>query len=242
MSTLSPRTGLTVLADSDFVNSALIDSNASRLDLITSVQQCTSSTRPSAPFEGQHIFETDTKNFRRYDATSAAWYLLGSGPSGSAAQGLVNSFSNTSAATFAGSGIGSSGTQVVSLLDYNFPVLANRMYKIIEQGWFSLTGTYSNTVSNNWAEFYSAYNMGSQPALSSTSSLHYIKKYYSSLKFGAKVPYYKNMEYVSSGAGTLYVRSLFRGFCFSSQNFGKPADSVGSYAWVYDMGPSGSSY
>ena len=242
MSSSSPRTGLTILGDSDFVDPSIIDNNASKLDLITSVEQCTSSTRPSSPFDGQHIYETDTQNFRRYDLASTSWYLLGSGPNGSAAQGLIGTFSNTGAATFAGSGVGTSGTQTISLLDYSFTVKANRMYKIIEQGWFTLGGTYNNTLSNMWAELYSLYNLGSNPALTTTASLHYIKKYYSSLKFGARAPYYKVMEYASTGNGTLFVRSAFRGFAFTSQTFGKPSDAVGAYAWAYDMGPSGSSY
>lgn len=241
MSSASPRVGLTIMGDSDFVDPGIVDKNSTQLDLITSVEQALSGVRPNPAFDGQHIYETDTKNFRRYDLASASWYLLGSGPTGSAAQGLINTFSNTSGATFAGTGIGNS--QVVSLLDYNFTVEANRNYKIIEQGWFGASGSYNSTsVINYWAELYSTYNLGSQQPLSSTTALHYIKNYYMHLKMGARTPYYKAMQYTSGAAGNLFIRSCFRGFAVSGQNFGRAANAVGSYAWVFDMGPSGSSY
>lgn len=242
MSTASPRVGLTVMADSDFVNPGVIDGNATKLDQITSVTQCTSTTRPAAPFEGQHIYETDTQNFRRYDATSKLWYLLGSGPNGNGAQGLIAGFQNTAGSVLNGTGIGTAGTQEISLLDYNFAVKANRVYKIIEQGWIMVGGGYTSTLANYWVELYSLSNLGVQPPLSSVNALHYIKKYYSSLKFTARVPFYKSMIYSSGAAGTLYMRSVLRSAVFGGQGIGTVADSVGTYAWIYDMGPSGSSY
>lgn len=36
---------------------------------------CTSTTRPAAPTDGMQIYETDTRKIRRYDGTSAAWWL-----------------------------------------------------------------------------------------------------------------------------------------------------------------------
>ncbi len=38
---------------------------------------CTSGTRPSTPYTGQMIYQTDTKDFYIYDG--AAWVSVGSG-------------------------------------------------------------------------------------------------------------------------------------------------------------------
>lgn len=49
---------------------------------------CTSATRPSIPFAGLMIFETDT--FRQYVYTGTAWYYLNGGTDPTAARGYAS--------------------------------------------------------------------------------------------------------------------------------------------------------
>lgn len=246
MSSASPRVGLTIMGDSDFVDPGIVDKNSTQLDLITSVEQALSGVRPNPAFDGQHIYETDTKNFRRYDLASASWYLLGSGPSGGAAQGLVGTFSNATAGVVSGSGSGPPNWQVATMLDYSFSVVAGRAYKIVEQGWLSITGTPANvTESTSIMEAYTLFQVGSNPALNSLNGLHYSQYWYNANKWGSRVPFYRPMNYSASATGTLFLRSCVRtdaSFWSTTTRIGRPADTIGSYAWAFDLGPSGSSY
>lgn len=246
MSSLSPRVGLTIMSDSDFVNPSIVDGNSTKLDTLTSVQQALSTSRPGAPFDGQHIYETDTQDFRRYDATSHAWYLLGSGPNGDAAQGLIGSFSAGGAAAVISGTAGGYNPQAVTMLDYSFPVKAGRGYKIIEQGWFSVTGAPAQVIeSTNNIETYTIFQMGSYPPVTNTAGLYYSQNWYNKNKWGTRVPFYRAMKYVGNVTGTIFLRSIVRtdaSFWTTTTRIGRPADSLGSYAWAYDMGPNGVSY
>lgn len=246
MSSLSPRTGLTLMADSDFVSGSVVTGNAGKLDNITSILQCTSATRPSSPIDGQFIYETDTQNRRRYDATSGKWYLQG-GSGTNCPKGLIGSFSNTSAAlTGPGGGI-SPGVNFfgapISLLDYSFPVKAFYQYRVIEQGFYMEAGTFNtniNNVINDDMELYTLFGVNSNPGLvTSGTGFSYLRSVYQSQENGSRRSYFKNMAFGVNFTGTLYMRSLFRS---SVANAGRPADSIGSYAWAYELGPIGSSY
>ena len=75
---------------------------------------CTSSTRPTAPYEGQMIYETDTDRVLVWNGS--AWY-----PNWNTAWGAVGFTSRTSSVTI------SSGTTVLS---QSFTAVAGRLYKI----------------------------------------------------------------------------------------------------------------
>lgn len=250
MSSLSPRVGLTVMADTDFVSSSSVDNSVTILDTATSITQCTSATRPSTPFEGQLIYETDTKMFRRWSATKVGWFLYGVGTGNGGGLGLINSFSDTSSHLLAGGGGSNPNYVFTSLLDYNFAVRPNWRYRIVEQGWFWATGTYngSNTALID-VELYSLYNIGSNPALGSTgTALHYARHDYQMLQLGGRRSYFKKVFFdtPSSVSGNMYVRSCLRYnnaiFVAANQSIGRSADSIGSYAWVYSLGPSTAGY
>jgi hypothetical protein len=139
MSYLSPRVKATMMSDADFLDPAPVVSDANLLDTIVSVKQCTSITRPSSPFEGQWIYETDTQCLRRWDSNSSNWYLrAGSINSTSASVGLILTATNAAAATIPN---GVSSQANVALISWNTPVKKGKSYKVVEDGWISLTGS-----------------------------------------------------------------------------------------------------
>lgn len=54
-----------------------LNSNSDAIDDNIGAKNCTSTTRPSQPFVGQHIFETDTGYFRAWNGTR--WALISAG-------------------------------------------------------------------------------------------------------------------------------------------------------------------
>jgi len=109
---------------------------------------CTSSTRPASPFEGQTIYETDTKKQLTYDG--AGWY-----PPWNQPWGVV------------GVGTHDTGTAVstgVSICSVTFTAVANRQYlcsyvsRTIWSGGSATVGIYDNTTSLRIAEDYGAPN------------------------------------------------------------------------------------
>jgi hypothetical protein len=76
-----PGGGLTGLITPDEVADIdKINSNMDKLDAAIGYFVCTSTTRPSSPFPGQPIFETDTKNVLYWNAGSGQWFAAGSSP------------------------------------------------------------------------------------------------------------------------------------------------------------------
>lgn len=77
MATTTTRLGLRKPAGSDTVSVTTdLDANYDKIDTAISMTVCTSSTRPSTPFQGQEIYETDTHNNLVYNGTtpaSAGW-------------------------------------------------------------------------------------------------------------------------------------------------------------------------
>ena len=244
MSSKSPRVGVTLMADGDFVSSSAVDNNASLLDGFTSLTQCTSSTRPATPFDGQWIYETDTQNVRRWNAALNVWHLWG-GSGTNSSLGYVGSTTNTSAATLTMSS--GSGHSQVSLHDYNFTLKNNsKIYKVIEQGWIWLTGSFNNTSYQFNVGLWTNFNIGSNPGLTGANGVHLGYRYISDCQTQQRIPYYK-VFYVQtpSGAGTsvCYFRSVMdlnaADFPPSSRVIGRSADSLGSSVSVYDMGALG---
>ena len=78
---------------------------------------CTSSTRPTAPYEGQQIYETDTDKTLVW--TGSAWYANWNLPWGLVALTKTNN-TNFSVTT----------TEAVSITSSSFTAVANRYYKV----------------------------------------------------------------------------------------------------------------
>lgn len=144
MSHLSSRIKATMMEDGDFLSPTPLNTNSALLDPIVSVKQCTSTTRPLTPFEGQWIYETDTQVLRRWDSTTSKWYLrAGSASSNTASVGLILSTTSASAATLSN---GAAAPASVAMITWSTPVSKNKTYKIVEDAWISLTGTgYNDT-------------------------------------------------------------------------------------------------
>jgi hypothetical protein len=245
VSSLSPRVGLVVMSDSDFVDPNVVAKDSVKLDAMTSLTQCTSTTRPATPFDGQWIYETDMQNVRRWSQADGKWYLKG-GSGVASATGLVQQFSDATAHTLVGVA-GGTNIQTISLHDYNLMLQKGHTYKIIEHGWFSLTGTYQQ-VSGNFIhpEFFTTYNIGSNPGTSDANSLHYFHEPYQKNVNPNKRPYYKTFNLTVPGSvgigqtSNVFLRSLMRqdvSFMLSTQNLGRPASaSFPARAYVYDLG------
>ena len=54
-----------------------INDNMTKLDADAGAYVCTSSTRPSIPYAGKLIYETDTKYFRTWNASTSSWEFVG---------------------------------------------------------------------------------------------------------------------------------------------------------------------
>lgn len=73
MATTTTRLGLTKPDLTDIVDIAQLNSNADKIDTNIGAYICTSTTRPSTPYTGQVIYETDSKLTWTY--ASGAWKL-----------------------------------------------------------------------------------------------------------------------------------------------------------------------
>jgi hypothetical protein len=71
VATSTTRLGLTKPAGSDVVDVAVLNANSDKIDAAVGIVVCTSTTRPLSPYEGQQIYETDTKNLQTY--ASGGW-------------------------------------------------------------------------------------------------------------------------------------------------------------------------
>lgn len=74
MATTTSRLGLTKPATTDPVDIAQLNANADKLDAAVGIFVCTSATRPSTPWNGLTIYETDTKDTLVYN--NAAWVII----------------------------------------------------------------------------------------------------------------------------------------------------------------------
>lgn len=248
MSTASPRVGLTLMQDADFVDPFVVSGNSTKLDTMTSITQCTSTTRPATPFDGMWIYETDMQNVRRWSAADGKWYLRGGSGVANAA-GLVGQFSDTSAHLLAGVS-GPQNIQTISLHDYNMTLQNGHTYRITEQGWFNLSGSYQQVHGDFVTpEFFTVVGIGSNPALSDTGSLHYFYQPYQQNFNPAQKPYYKSFKYTVPGSvgigstSNVFFRSLMRvdvSFYPPTNNMGRQANaSFPAKAFIYDLGITG---
>lgn len=79
MATTLSRTGLVLPAGTEAADVTIPNANTTKIDGWVGVFFCTSSTRPSTPFTGQLIFETDTRLFSMYDGSAWIQFLAGGG-------------------------------------------------------------------------------------------------------------------------------------------------------------------
>ena len=76
MATTTSRLALTKPASSDPVDIAVLNTNADKIDSAIGATTCTSGTRPSSPYNGQFIFETDTQKTYVYNGAGTAWVAV----------------------------------------------------------------------------------------------------------------------------------------------------------------------
>lgn len=77
MATNSPRLGLILPEEGDYLDDGVMSGNFAKLDARAGAVICTSTTRPSTPYDGMLIYETDTDYFRV--RKSPAWPRVGQG-------------------------------------------------------------------------------------------------------------------------------------------------------------------
>jgi hypothetical protein len=241
---LSPRVSATMMSDSDFMNPTPIVTDANLLDGIVSVKDCLSTSRPASPFEGQWIYETDTQVLRRWSSSDNTWRLrAGSINSTVAAVGLISTTSNAAAATIPN---GASTSANVALVSWNTSVKKNKTYKIVEDGWISLTGsaglwTDTGRLSYNLQSYA---NIGSPPT-PIPGSTDFLDATSLTMPKGAmptRFPFHRTWFYDvpnTSGSLTLYgalylITDATK--ITSGLLLGKPADSVPATVRVYDCG------
>lgn len=245
MSSLSPRVGMTLMQDTDFVDPSIVAGNSQRMDTITSVTQSTSTSRPSTPFNGQWIYETDTQNVRRWSQSDGKWYLRGGSGVANAA-GLTAQFSDGGSHLLAGTS-GGVNFQTISLHDYNATLRNGHTYKIVEHGWFNLSGSpyQQNHGDDIFPEFFTIWGNGSNPALVDTSSLHYFRESYQQNVLQNQRPYYKTFHFTMGGSvgigntAQIYFRSCMRvdtSFYPTGCFLGRPSTTLTAKAYIYDLG------
>jgi hypothetical protein len=80
MATNTTKLGLIKPDFVDIVDISELNTNFDDIDAAAGADLVTSTTRPSSPWDGQVIFETDTSKSFVWDGT--AWKVLGSGAGG----------------------------------------------------------------------------------------------------------------------------------------------------------------
>ena len=79
MATSTTRLGLTKPDGTDLVDIAVLNTNANKIDAAAGAFVCTSTTRPSTPYAGQIIYETDTDQSFVWDSATSTWNTLAPG-------------------------------------------------------------------------------------------------------------------------------------------------------------------
>lgn len=83
MATTTTKLGLVKPDGGDLVDIAVLNANADKIDASAGPTICTSTTRPTSPYNGQLIFETNTYNQYIWVSATSTWARLGSTPAGS---------------------------------------------------------------------------------------------------------------------------------------------------------------
>lgn len=79
MATTTSKLALTKPDTSDLVDIAVLNQNSDKLDAAAGATVCTSATRPSSPYNGQVIYETDTNAGYVYRSSTTSWLPIASG-------------------------------------------------------------------------------------------------------------------------------------------------------------------
>lgn len=72
MSTLTTRLSLVKPVASENIDVTIVDSNYDKLDTVAGMVYATSTTRPSTPFQGQPVYESDTGNAAVHNGSTPA--------------------------------------------------------------------------------------------------------------------------------------------------------------------------
>jgi hypothetical protein len=76
LATSTTRLGLTKPDGTDLVDIAVLNTNFDKTDAAVGAFVCTSTTRPSTPYAGQIIYETDTDQSFVWDSATSTWNVL----------------------------------------------------------------------------------------------------------------------------------------------------------------------
>jgi hypothetical protein len=76
LATSTTRLGLTKPDGTDLVDVAVLNTNFDKTDAAAGAFVCTSTTRPSTPYSGQIIYETDTDQSFVWDSATSTWNVL----------------------------------------------------------------------------------------------------------------------------------------------------------------------
>lgn len=76
MATTTTRLGLSKPATTDLVDIAVLNGNFDKTDAAAGAYVCTSTTRPSTPYSGQIIYETDTSRSLIWNSATSTWLTL----------------------------------------------------------------------------------------------------------------------------------------------------------------------
>lgn len=79
MATTTTKLALTKPDGSDLVDIAVLNANADKIDAAAGATVCTSATRPSSPWNGMIIYETDTNAGYVYRSSTTSWLPIASG-------------------------------------------------------------------------------------------------------------------------------------------------------------------
>lgn len=79
MATTTSKLALTKPATSDLVDIAVLNQNSDKIDAAVGATVCTSATRPSSPWNGMIIYETDTNAGYVYRSSTTSWLPIASG-------------------------------------------------------------------------------------------------------------------------------------------------------------------
>jgi hypothetical protein len=71
--------GLTKPAGSDLVDISVLNTNSDKIDAAIGAKVVTSGTRPSTPFDGQIIYQTDTQTTHIYKSATSSWEDVAAG-------------------------------------------------------------------------------------------------------------------------------------------------------------------
>ncbi len=145
---------------------------------------CTSSTRPTSPYEGQTIYETDTNRFLHWTGTS--WELIGAPVQSPTFTGTVtiptlsvtgtSSMSNTLSFPWSGTNINATGTVKGNGSVVQFVKTDHGPYDLTSSSYIAsatMSPKYSTSTMYVWVNYH-AYKYNATEAVNNTYQLHHV--------------------------------------------------------------------